>query len=199
MYSVTISFKTKKAFNKFRRNMSNGKCTNIKPSDVTVEGDGIFDTLKSIGKSKITKGIVKALAPSIAGAVQTATGSSTMGAVSQGAINGYTGSGFFDTVKSAANSKITKGIVKSLVPVIANQVQQTTGSNVASAVTKGALTAYAGSGVVHQSDGVALPGTVLPSAQNPNIDLKETMRHRMAKVRSYRKTRGGSVVPLGGR
>jgi hypothetical protein len=197
MYSAHIQFKDKRTYNKFKRNLKNGKGTNIKPSDI--HGDGVFDTLKSIGKSKVTKGIVKALAPSIAGAVQTATGSQTAGLVAKGAINGYTGSGILDVVKKVANSNITKGVAKALAPAIAQQVQQSTGSNLAGSVGNASLKAYAGSGVVSHQGGVALPSQVLPSGPNQDLDLKATMRAKMAKVRAHRKKKGGSVAPLGSR
>jgi hypothetical protein len=197
MYSVTIEFKDKKTYNKFKRNMKNGKGTNIKPSDI--HGDGIFDTLKSVANSKITKGIVKAVAPVIVGAVASRTG--PMGAsLANAGLNAYAGSGFLDIVKGVANSKITKGLVKTLAPVVANQIQQRTGSNLAGSPTSGALNAYSGSGankVVSQS-GIALPANVLPSGPNQDLDLKATMRARMANVRAHRK-RGGSVNPLGSR
>jgi hypothetical protein len=196
MHSAHIQFKDKKTLNKFKRNLKNGKGTNIKPSDI--HGDGIFDNIKAIGKSKITKGIVKALAPSIAGVVQTATGSPTAGLVAKGAINAYTGSGLLDVVKKVANSNITKGVAKALAPAIAQQVSQSTGSNLAGSVANASLKAYAGSGVgiVSHSDGVALPSNVLPSGPNQALDQKATMRAKMAKVRAHRKKKGGSILPL---
>jgi hypothetical protein len=199
MHSVTLSFKDKRNFNKFKRNMKNGKGTNIKPSDI--HGEGIFDSIKAVGNSKIAKSVAKAAAPLIAQQVQKATGSNLAGDIANASVNAYAGSGFLETMKSIGNSKITKGIVKGLTPAISQTIAKTSGSNFAGDVAKAGLNAYSGSGVpkVVGQSGVALPATVLPSGPNRDLDLKATMKAKMAHVRSHRKKNGGSVVPLGGR
>lgn len=49
---VTISFKTKSAYNKFMRNMRNGKGTIVsnKTASLSMDGEGFGDMLKSVGK-----------------------------------------------------------------------------------------------------------------------------------------------------
>jgi hypothetical protein len=199
MYSANVQFKDKKAYNKFKRNLKNGKGTNIKPSDI--HGEGIFDSVKAIGNSKITKSIAKAAAPLVAQQIKKSTGIDLAGNIAQAGVNAYAGSGFLDVMKSVAKSKITKGIVRGLTPAISQTIAKTSGSNFAGDVAGSALNAYSGSGVpkVVGQSGVALPATVLPSGPNQDLDLKATMKTRMAAVRSHRKKKGGSVVPLGGR
>jgi hypothetical protein len=197
---VHLRFNNKKAYNKFRRNVKKGKGVNIKASDLddVVEGEGNFlDGLKKVASSKITKGIVKAVVAPAVTKIISSTGGKFAGDVSQAGFDAYTGSGLMDILKS----KTAKNLTKVLAPVIANQVQKSTGSNLAGNLTGVALNSYAGSGVgVSHNDGVLLPSNVLPSSQNPTVDLKTTMKHKMAHVRSFQKKRkGGSVLPIGSR
>jgi predicted phage tail protein len=199
MYSVNLNFKNKASYNKFKRNMNKGKGTNLKASDI--EGEGIFDGLKKVANSKITKGIVKGLTPAIAKTVQGVSGSNFAGDVTQAGLNAYTGSSVLDILKKVGNSNITKGVAKALAPAIADQVKQQTGSNLAGDIANAGLKSYAGSGVgnVAQS-GVLLPANTLPSS-DINDDIKATMRKKMAMVRSHRKKKvvGGAINPLGSR
>jgi hypothetical protein len=199
MYSVTITFKDKKTLNRFKRNLKNGKGTNIKPSDI--HGDGIFDSLKSVANSQITKAVVKAVAPAIVNAVGSKTGP-VGSALANGAINAYTGSGFVDTMKKIGKSKILKAVAKEVAPVVGKTVSGLSGSDLAGSVVNTGLASYGGSGVgksrVVQQSGVALPAGVMPNI-DPVNDLKATMQARMARIRGFKKKRGGSVLPLGSR
>jgi hypothetical protein len=195
MYSVNLNFKNKQAYNKFKRNVKKGKGTNLKASDI--EGEGIFDVVQGIATSKVTKGIVKALAPAVTSAITAKTGSPLAGQIANAGINAYRGSGILDILKKVGNSKVTKGVAKALAPAIVDQVKKQTGSNLAGDVAGVAVKSYAGSGVGQAGQtGVALPSNVLPSS-DINDDIKATMRKKMANVRSHRKKKGGSVLPLG--
>ena len=66
---VKLHYKTKKNLSKLNKNLSMGKGVRINPDDLDEmlvhSGNGIFDSLKSVMSSKLTKGIVKAVAPQV--------------------------------------------------------------------------------------------------------------------------------------
>jgi hypothetical protein len=67
-------------------------------------GSGFFDTLKAVGNSSITKGLIKAAAPSIANAIGSKTGAIGQNLATAG-LNAYTGSGVKGRVKRAGEAK----------------------------------------------------------------------------------------------
>ena len=66
---VKLHFKAKKNLSKLNKNLSMGKGVRVNPHELDDmqmhTGDGMFDSLKGVMNSKITKGIVKAAAPEI--------------------------------------------------------------------------------------------------------------------------------------
>ena len=66
---VKLHYKTKKNLSKLNKNLSMGKGVRINPDDLDEmlvhSGNGIFDSLKSVMSSKLTKGIIKAVAPQV--------------------------------------------------------------------------------------------------------------------------------------
>jgi hypothetical protein len=64
---VKLQYKAKKNLSKFNKNLSMGKGVRIQPvelEDMQIHsGNGLFDSLKGVMNSKLTKGIVKAVAP----------------------------------------------------------------------------------------------------------------------------------------
>ena len=84
---VKLIFKAKRYLTRLNKNLSMGKGTRIQPDDlIDMEihsGDGLFDSLKGVMSSKLTKGIVKAVAPQVANIVgnqvQSLTGSNLAG------------------------------------------------------------------------------------------------------------------------
>ena len=67
---VKLHFKAKKNLSKLDRNLKNGKGVRINPDELEDmqmhTGNGMFDSLKGVMNSKLTKGIVKAVAPQVA-------------------------------------------------------------------------------------------------------------------------------------
>jgi hypothetical protein len=154
-------------------------------------GEGFLSTVKAIGNSKITKGIAGALAPAVGDAIGKASGSNLAGEVAKGTMKAYAGSGFIDVMKSVGNSKITKGLAKTLAPVAAQAVAKASGSNLAGQVTGATMKAYGGSGIVPHADGLSCGGKQLPDWSGM------TSAERMSHARSFRKKKvGGSFSPL---
>jgi hypothetical protein len=201
-------FSTKKKFQQFARNAAKGKKTRVKLSDmdefhVQSEGGGFMDFLKKtvdVGKkiadSKITKGVVGALAPAAGDMIGKLSGNDTAGQIATSGLKMYSksGSGFFDTLKAVGNSSITKGLVKAAAPSIVNAIGARTG-NVGQSLTQGALNAYTGSGIpkgrakrAGEAKDVQFPG-------HESTEFSSPMHERMHKLRQMRK-KGGSFRPL---
>jgi hypothetical protein len=62
MYEITISFKDKKHYNKFLRNLKKNQGTVIKPDHLSL-GAGFFDSLKKVANNPIVKAVVSQVAP----------------------------------------------------------------------------------------------------------------------------------------
>ena len=66
---VKLHYKAKKNLSKLNKNLSTGKGVRIHPDELEEiyvhSGNGIFDSLKGVMNSKLTKGIVKAVAPQV--------------------------------------------------------------------------------------------------------------------------------------
>ena len=208
---VKLHFKAKKNLSKLDRNLKNGKGVRINPDELEDmqmhTGNGIFDSLKGVMNSKLTKGIVKAVAPQVANLaaqqVKNFTGSDaasniTKSLINEGSKEMTSGSGF--NFGSIMNSKLTKGIVKAVAPQVANiaaqQVKNFTGSDMASNLTKTLINEGSkeavGNGFKSKRGGSFAPlggslssnqfvgiGSNCPSFSNPS--------ERMAYVRSHRK------------
>ena len=67
---VKLHYKAKKNLSKLNKNLSTGKGVRVNPDELEEiyvhSGNGIFDSLKGVMNSKLTKGIVKAVAPQVA-------------------------------------------------------------------------------------------------------------------------------------
>ena len=67
---VKLHFKAKKNLSKLNKNLSLGKGVRVNPHEIEDmqmhTGNGMFDSLKGVMNSKLTKGIVKAVAPQVA-------------------------------------------------------------------------------------------------------------------------------------
>ena len=137
-------------------------------------GNGFFDsirnafnpsnishTLQDIANNPITKGIVKTIAPMaikagsqvLGTAVTNATGNPTIGNAvgnfagntAQSGVNSYTGSGFFDNIRSVASNNVVKGIMKASAPYVGSTLAAS-GHPIVGAIATGALNS-AGSGI----------------------------------------------------
>ena len=169
-HEVRLHFSAKKHITRLTKNFNKGSGTRISPSDLmdikVKTGDGIFDSIKGVMSSKLTKGIIKAVAPQVGNIVgqqvKNLTGSDMASNLTKTLINEgakeATGSGF--NFNSILKSKITKGIVKAVAPQVGNivgqQVKNLTGSDMASNLTKtlineGAKEATGGSYLLHGS------------------------------------------------
>jgi hypothetical protein len=174
-------------------------------------GNGIFDSMKGVMNSKLTKGIVKAVAPQVANIVgnqvKNLTGSDMAGNLTKTLVNEgssqMTGNGIFDSMKGVMNSKLTKGIVKAVAPQVANivgtQVKNLTGSDMAGNLTKTLVNE--GSSQMTGNGYSRRGGSFLPlggSLTNPNQFLGishnspdfSNRSERMMYVRSYKKNNG---------
>jgi hypothetical protein len=205
-----LKFKTKKKYGQVSRAIEKGKGARLSNEDLDsvkcMNGEGFFDGVKSVLNSKITKGIAKSVAP-MAGTMLASSGNPIAGAVATGALNGYAGSGlkrgrkkggsFFDTLKSVANSKITKGIAKSVAPM-AGTMLASSGNPIAGAVATGALNGYAGSGLKKKIAGGAVEAQQFTSLGGTNPIAKwSNPSEKMSYIRSCRGKKGGSFAPLG--
>ena len=67
---VKLHYKAKKNLSKLNKNLSIGKGVRVNPDELEEiyvhSGNGLFDSLKGVMNSKLTKGIVKAVAPQVA-------------------------------------------------------------------------------------------------------------------------------------
>ena len=148
-HEVRLHFSAKKHITRLTKNFNKGSGTRISPSDLmdvkVKTGDGIFDSIKGVMNSKLTKGIVKAVAPQVANIaanqIKNITGSDMAGNLTKTLINEGTkeavGNGFLGSIMK---SKLTKGIVKAVAPqvanIAANQIKNITGSDMAGNLTK---------------------------------------------------------------
>ena len=207
---VKLVYKAKKNLTKLNKNLSTGRGTRIQPDDLEDMqihyGNGLFDSLKGVMSSKLTKGIVKAVAPQVGNIVgqqvKNLTGSDmasnlTKTLINQGASEAV-GSGF--NFNDILKSKITKGIVKAVAPQVGNivgqQVKNLTGSDMASNLTKTLINQGAseavGNGFRSKRGGSFLP---LGGSLNPNQFVGISYNspdfsnpsERMAYVRSHRR------------
>jgi hypothetical protein len=210
---VKLHFKAKKNLSKLNKNLSMGKGVRVNPHELEDmqmhTGDGIFDSLKGVMNSKITKGIVKAAAPEIGNIlgnkVQSLTnsqlaGNMTKSLVNEGSKQMTSGSGFLNNI---LKSKITKGIVKAAAPeignILGNEISSLTGSQLAGHMTKSLIKESAkemtGSGIRSKRGGSFAPlGGSINANQyvgiGPNVPSFSNPSERMAYVRSHRKSNG---------
>ena len=210
---VKLIYKAKKNLTKLNKNLSTGRGTRIQPDDLEDmqihSGDGLFDSLKGVMSSKLTKGIVKAVAPQVGNIVgqqvKNLTGSDVASNITKSLINEgskeLTGSGF--NFNDILKSKITKGIVKAVAPQVGNivgqQVKNLTGSDAASNITKSLINEgskeLTGSGFKSKRGGSMNP---LGGSLNPNQYVGISYNspdfsnpsERMAYVRSHRRSNG---------
>jgi hypothetical protein len=146
---VKLQYKAKKNLTKLNKNLAMQKGVRVNPDqleDMEIHsGNGLFDSLKGVMNSKLTKGIVKAalsVASLASQQVKNLTGSDAASNITKSLINEggkeMTGSGF--NFNDIMKSKITKGIVKAALPTVASlasqQVKNLTGSDAASNITK---------------------------------------------------------------
>jgi hypothetical protein len=210
---VKLQYKAKKNLTKLNKNLSMQKGVRVNPDELEDmeihSGDGLFDSLKGVMSSKLTKGVIKAVAPQVANIVgnqvQSLTGSNLAGNMTKSLITEgsreMTGNGIFDSMKGVMSSKLTKGVIKAVAPqvanIVGNQVQSLTGSNLAgnmtkSLITEGSREMTSGSGFKNKRGGSALP---LGGSLNPNqfLGISHTspdfsnVNQRMAYVRSHRR------------
>ena len=103
---VKLQYKAKKNLTKLNKNLSMNKGVRVNPDELEDmeihSGNGLFDSLKGVMNSKITKGIVKAALPTVASLasqqVKNLTGSDVASNITKSLINEsgreLTGSGF---------------------------------------------------------------------------------------------------------
>ena len=209
---VKLHYKAKKNLSKLNKNLSIGKGVRVNPDELEEiyvhSGNGIFDSLKGVMNSKLTKGIVKAVAPQVGNIVgqqvKNLTGSDMASNLTKSLINKgakeAVGNGFMNNV---LKSKLTKGIVKAVAPQVGNivgqQVKNLTGSDMASNLTKTLINEGAkeavGNGFRKKGGSFApLSGGSLNSNQFVGIGYNtpsfSNPSERMAYVRSHRKSNG---------
>jgi hypothetical protein len=192
-HEVRLHFNAKKHLTRLVKNFNKGSGTRISPNDLidvkVKTGDGMFDSIKGVMSSKLTKGIIKAVAPQVGNIVgqqvKNLTGSDMASNLTKTLINEgakeATGSGF--NFNDILKSKITKGIVKAVAPQVGNivgqQVKNLTGSDMASNLTKtlineGAKEATGGSYKLHGVKRVTKKGgsfLQLGGSVNENVRL----------------------------
>jgi hypothetical protein len=209
---VKLIFKAKRYLTKLNKNLSMQRGTRIQPDELEDmqihSGDGIFDSLKGVMNNKITKGVLKAVAPEVGNVLGTQissltgsqlAGNMTRSLIKEGAKEATSGSGFLNNI---LRSKITKSIVKAVAPevgnVLGNQISSLTGSQLAGNMTKslvseGSKELTSGSGFKNKRGGSFAP--LSGGSLNPNQFLGishnspdfSNPSERMAYVRSYKR------------
>ena len=94
-HEVRLHFNAKKHLTRLIKNFNKGSGTRISPNDLVdikvKMGNGMFDSLKGVMNSKLTKGIVKAVAPQVANIaanqIKNITGSDMAGNLTKTLIN----------------------------------------------------------------------------------------------------------------
>jgi len=206
---VKLIFKAKRYLTKLNKNLSMGKGTRIQPDELEDmqihSGDGLFDSLKKITSNPIAKTVLKASMPIasnlVSQQVKNLTGSDALANVSKNLMNESSkelvGSGF--NFNDILKSKVTKSIIKSVMPVASNlvsqQVKNLTGSDALAGVSKNLMNESSKELV---GNGFRRGGSMNPlggSLTNPNQFLGishnspdfSNPSQRMAYVRSHRR------------
>ncbi len=206
---MKLQYKAKKNLTKLNKNLSIGKGVRINPDELEDmeihSGNGLFDSLKGVMNSKLTKGIVKAVAPQVGNIVgqqvKNLTGSDVVSNITKSLINEgskeLVGSGF--NFNDILKSKITKGIVKAVAPQVGNivgqQVKKLTGSDAASNITKSLINEgskeLVGNGFRRGGSFQPLGGSLTNPNQFVGISYNSpdfsNPSERMAFVRSHRR------------
>jgi hypothetical protein len=209
-----LNYNAKKYLTKCNINLSIQKGVRVNPDELEDleihSGNELFDSLKGVMNSKLTKGIVKAVAPQVANIaaqqVKNFTDSDAASNITKSLINEgskeRTGSDFY--FNDIMKSKITKGIVKAALPTVANiasnQVKNFTCSDAASNITKSLINEgskeLVGNGFRSKRGGSFAPlsGGSLNSSQYIGISYNSPSfsnpSEKMAYIRSYKKNNG---------
>jgi len=207
---VKLQYKAKKNLTKLNKNLAMQKGVRVNPDELEDmeihSGNGLFSGLKGVMNSKLTRGIVKAVAPEVGNVIgnqiSSLTGSQLAGNMTKSLVSEgskeLVGNGLFNNI---LKSKITKSIVKAVAPevgnVLGNQISSLTGSQLAGNMTKSLVSEgskeLVGNGFKSKRGGSALP--LGGSLTNPNQFVGISYNspdfsnpsERMAYVRSHRR------------
>lgn len=207
---ITVSFTSKKAYNKFLRNYQNGKGTNIKPSEVEIVGGSFLDTMRNVGSKALSIG-KKAARSDIGKAIlregiNVGAQGATYALASRGvpmpiagiltnAGSNYAnqqvdGMGFLSNMKSAGRSAISSGIGKAVLREGVKLGTNIARDQLAQRGYDGAITntlLNTGNQLASQQiNGMGFGGDGLHQSVNNQNQM------RMMHARSFRKANGGS-------
>ena len=204
---VVIQFHSKKEYNKFMRNYTAGKGTNLSHKNMTVvqDGGGFFDSLRSVGntlKSVATSDAGKSLQKlALTAAVNGAQGALAQRGLSNNITNGLLnlgqnagskaidGEGFFDDLKAGVKAVASSKIGKDLGNLAINQGANLARNALANRGYNGPLT-----------NGLLDIGTQVASNQVNGGGFKKgssEAKEKMARLRAMRGSkRGGSIMAL---
>lgn len=211
---VVVNFKSKKHYNRFMRNYHSGKGTNLsdKNCEVSVDGSGFFDVVKSVGKEvgkkalkEVSNAGIKAGTEMAKGAIRSRLG--PLGGVSDAIIDAgaragqnqvnqkINGLGFFDGMKqigmNAVNSKIGKDLVRAGIQEGSKQIKRQIANNTANRPLLGGFgTTLAGASEKALLNKVG--GAITYSDSLGGNGLAQSVSNindKMARVRAFR---GGS-------
>ena len=142
-HEVRLHFNAKKHLTRLIKNFNKGSGTRISPNDLVdikvKMGNGVFDSLKGVMNSKLTKGIVKAVAPQVANIAATQiknitnsdmAGNLTKTLINEGAKEAV-GNGFLSSVM-----KSNLAVAPQVANIAATQIKNITNSDMASNLTK---------------------------------------------------------------
>ena len=208
---VKLQYKAKKNLTKLNKNLAMQKGVRVVPDELEDmeihSGNGLFDSLKGVMNSKLTKGVLKAVAPEVGNVIgnqiSSLTGSRLAGNMTKSLIKEgakeAVWNGLFNNI---FKSKITKGIVKAIAPevgnVIGDQISSLTGSQLAGNMSKSLIKEgskeLVGNGFKRGGSALPLGGSLINPNQYVGISYNSPYfsnpSERMAYVRSHRKNNG---------
>lgn len=180
---LTIVFHDKKTYNKFLRNLRNGKGTVLNSNNISLsetEGDGFGNILRRASQSKAAKSLAKTLGQKAiekaSDYVEKKTGSKLASQLTNDALNSglseYTGEGFLKNVAKRLVKKAAPHVGKAAAKYVADK----TGSDLAGVLANEAV--VMGSEKIGKGKGgsfKALGGSFMPSGgkldRNPVIKM----------------------------
>jgi hypothetical protein len=209
---VTLQFADKKTFNRFMRNMQNGKGTVISPDNVSFSGEGFLDTMKSglksiaksdIGKELIKKGMDAGMTAVKSGLISRGAPPSLVNAIGdegnklakKEVMKQVDGMGFLDSMKRAVKSDIGKAITKTVV----NEGFKQANKKLAEKGFSNDLTKGISSALQNETNKQISGMGTGKGRKKKLVKGSQEAKDHMARLREMRKNRGGSIIALDGR
>jgi hypothetical protein len=192
--NYTLTFKDKKMYNKFVRNLKNGKGTVIKPSHLADSGEGLMDFAKAALNNKAVRSVAKIAATqglNMAASQLANSGHPIAGnilsTVGQDQINQNLGNGLnFGKILKTGAKIVTPLLAKTAGQAITSYTGNPMLGNIGSQVIQGSLNEATKGAGLKRGKKAAKSCSGRPKAGTPE------MKAYMASIRAKR---GGSIRP----